>query len=127
MGRPSTEQVMRERSLQNFARIDTLVNTISRLSTQVLLDYIEVFTHKDGRVQKIKYSILSDSYEFQCYARAQVWDTNSNEWHHVYSIPYSLMKTEAKMYYWPASRNINFSNFSEDFETLRHTALKIVF
>lgn len=123
----NTEQYLRDRELNQFVLIESFVNTISKGGQEVTLDLIESFTHKDGRKQKLKYSICSDSYRPQCFARVHVWDPSGNEWHHVYSIPPSLMKTEEKLYYLPNSDRISFGYFEKDFSTLRHTALKIVF
>ena len=46
---------------------------------------------------KLKYSIKSDSYNNQCYARAYKWD--GTKWQQICSIHYDEMQTKSKLVY----------------------------
>lgn len=129
MAHTEAKQFLHDRVLSQFSINDSIVNTISKGPQSVDLDCIEVFTHKDGRVQKLKYSISSSSsYVFDSHAWIHVWDKTSNDWHLVYSIPPSKMNTKSITTAGPDSRQkVLFSHFEDDFCTLRHAALQIVF
>lgn len=43
--------------------------------------------------------IESDSYRFQCFAKATVWDQTDRRWHDVTDIHFSLMKTQEGLVY----------------------------
>jgi archaellin len=110
-----------------IAKIEPITTTLSKGRQTVDFNQIEIYTHNDGRVQKLKYDISSDSNAFQCHARVHVWDTINNQWNYVYSIPYSLMKTEPTMYAWPSTRPVTASLFQADRDELRRVALATVF
>ena len=94
------------------------------------LRYLEIL--KMGG-KKFRISIRSDSYDFQCHAKISIWNSDKDEWNLVYSIPYSEMKTESKLYYICKSKKIDLksysakSKFKEDREELIRLADEIVF
>lgn len=64
---------------------------------------------------KIKLELKSDSYDMQCYAKAYALD--GLEWKLIYSIPYSQMKTGAKLIYAVPYRNGNEEKAKNEFES----------
>lgn len=79
--------------------------------------------------RKFHLRIESDSYDFQCVARVEVWDPVQSQWNFVHAIPYGLMKTPKGLVYKmnksnPVSARVS---FEDDFKALLAVAVKIVF
>lgn len=75
---------------------------------------------------KVRITIKSDSYKAQCFAKADVWSADKLSWNNVTYIAPSLMKTEDKLYYWPASRQVTIAQFLDDESKLLADALAIL-
>ena len=74
---------------------------------------------------KIMIVICSDSYQNQCKAISEVFNQGSLTWNHLYSIPYSLMKTDDRLAY---RTNWNSEDwFEKDFKKVLENTLKILF
>jgi len=71
---------------------------------------------------RLRISIKSDSYAFQCYARISRW--NGTKWEQVHSIHHNLMTTQSGLTYKP--NGTNHDNFVADARQLRKVAHKIV-
>lgn len=108
-------------------KFETIAQTISEGRQTVDLHEVVYAIHEDGRLQKLKFDISSDSYKFQCHARVHVWDNGTNQWNFVYAIPYSRMSTPETMYAWPQTKPKTFGYFKDDRDELRRVALAVVF
>lgn len=75
---------------------------------------------------KLRLSIKSDSYDFQSYAKADLWNATSGQWNPVYQIHYSQMKTPAKLFYWPERAGVHRKHFLADLDQLKKLALQII-
>jgi hypothetical protein len=107
---------------------EILVSTIAKGGQDVTQTVIERFAKSPDQVgKKIRFQIQSDSNRSQCFARAHVWSDATEQWNHIYSIPYALMKTQPTMYAWPSSRPVTAKEFEEDLIQLRRVVLSIVF
>jgi hypothetical protein len=65
---------------------------------------------------KVRLKIKSDSYDFQSYARADVFNPESLSWNPLASIPYSNMKTKTGLVYQPGQ--VGWEAFETDLQTL---------
>lgn len=76
---------------------------------------------------KLRISIKSDSYDFQSYARIEIYNPNDYKWNVLHSIHYSKMQTASKLYY-KHHRNgtIPVSEFQKDIDTLIKVAEQIL-
>lgn len=84
---------------------------------------------------KIQIIIKSDSYDFQNYAIVNVFSPKELKWNLLDSIPFSNMKTPAKLYYQITPdkyqdkeflKRVMSSKFEEDIKTLRESAEMIL-
>jgi hypothetical protein len=75
-------------------------------------------TFRDNNGRKIRLSIKSDSYEFQCHAYAEVWSPTNLRWNRVASIPHANMKTRSGLAYLPANNKATAVHFEADRQTL---------
>ena len=73
----------------------------------------EILESKDGH--KILIEILSDSYDFQSYARLSAFNKNDQKWNIIDTIAYSKMQTPPKLAYSPELKN-NADNLKEYFQ-----------
>lgn len=73
---------------------EKIIEKITYKHDRQSINHREIYTYKNLR---IKLELESDSYDFQCYARAYVLDGLS--WNLIYSIPHSEMKTPSKLTY----------------------------
>lgn len=67
---------------------------------------------------KVLIKIKSDSYDFQSFARAELFDAASNTWSIAGSIHHGQMSTPPKLIYKPQGAGLTFQHFSQDFDTL---------
>jgi len=94
------------------------------------LNYVEVAKVVGDNVVKIV--IKSDSVDFQCYAKALIFDPDKKVWNSLCSIPYGSMKTESKLYYHVRSgdlachRRKYLHKFKKDRDKLIYMANKIL-
>lgn len=70
----------------------------------------------------IKVEVYSDNYDFQSYARAEVWSPVSLTWNPIHSIHYSNMKTRSGL----TSRTGTSKEFTADVTTLLNTSFEIL-
>lgn len=75
----------------------------------------------------LRFRVKSDSYDFQSYARAELWSRSDGKWNEVHSIPYGLMKTPHQLFYLPNRSGVAIGRFEADLEQLQKVALNIVF
>lgn len=78
----------------------------------------------EARAVKVRIKIKSDSYDFQSYARAEVFDQAALKWNQVASIHYSKMSTPSKLAY--VKPTCNFSVFERDIQKLLDETIAIV-
>lgn len=67
---------------------------------------------------KVRIKIKSDSYDFQSFARAELFDASSNSWSIAGTIHHGQMSTPPKLCYMPKGTGVTFQEFSQDFDTL---------
>lgn len=67
---------------------------------------------------KVRIKIKSDSYDFQSFARAELFDAASNSWSIAASIHHGQMSTPPKLCYKPQGTGLAFHHFSQDFDRL---------
>ena len=72
---------------------------------------------------KVRLTILSDSYDFQSRAFAEVWNPNELKWNNVHSIPFSQMQTPHKLYY---DRMVGKHHFQRDLDTLMSMVRSVI-
>jgi hypothetical protein len=102
---------------------ETIVEKISKGQQDMTLSLVEkAFT--DQGIFKLKYSIKSDSYDFQSHAVVYVWSEKDMTWNKLHSIPYSEMQTPPKLVY--RQDGALKSNFQKDFDELRRIAFEIL-
>ena len=89
------------------------------------LNFLELLQLDD---HKLRITIKSDSYRFQCYAKIYVWSDTNKEWSLIDSIHPDNMQTEDKLAY--MSRDIDykksFNLFAKDRKSLIDIAKKIL-
>ncbi len=104
-------------------KINTPVYTLDKkismgrqsVSYQELLDY-------NGK--RICIKIKSDSFEFQCYAKVEVYSMYTDSWNLLYSVPYSNMRTPNSLVY---KKNVSLDNsFEEDRIELLKLAIQVL-
>jgi hypothetical protein len=109
-----------EENIMANPKITTLDQTISngrQATTAVSILTIGTF--------KVRLTVKSDSYDFQCHAKAEVFNFDTLSWNHLYSIPFAQMKTPVGLVYRPNGVNKGF--YSSDLGTLTDMAIKILF
>ncbi len=82
-----------KRTVDSFVPLET---SVSKESQGVL--YKQILKHTASG-NKLLLKIYSDSYDFQCYAKVEMYDPVNLKWNHLESIPYSLMETPGKLVY----------------------------
>jgi hypothetical protein len=95
------------------------------------IDYKEILSFNE---RKLRVSMKSDSYDFQCYARIDLW--NGEKWHEVEHIPYGEMRTPEKLIHLSDNQPSGLSPqqllsnnrefFSNDRQTLLNAAKEIL-
>lgn len=75
---------------------------------------------------KVRISIRSDSYDFQCYARIHVWRPAMLDWSHVHAIPYQQMRTKPGLCYLPNGAGMAPGNFAADIAELMRVAKEVL-
>jgi hypothetical protein len=83
------------------------------------LNYQEIVKIGDD---KVRIRIKSDSYDFQSYARIEVWG-NENKWNNIHNIPFANMATPPELYY---HSNANKRSFKVDRDKLIDVATSIL-
>ena len=91
-----------------------IIEDVSFKSSEQSINRRVIYNYKNTR---IRLSLKSDSYELQCYARAEALD--GFDWKQIYSIPPSLMTTPKDLRYYPEFQhhNADFSKAKSYFET----------
>lgn len=79
---------------------------------------------KGNTKARIRAKIKSDSYDFQSYAKVDVYSPASLSWNEIGSIPYANMNTPHKLGYQP---NATIEHFEKDFEQLVGLAKIVIF
>ena len=110
---------------------NNIIEDITFTSSNQAVSRRVIYKEKD---KKIQLTLKSDSYQMQCYAKAEILqDTEQNtEWKFLYSIPYSLMKTPNKLKYSLEAKNESSiaknikKYFDEDVKTLKSYVSKIL-
>ena len=74
---------------------------------------------------KVRLTVKSDSYNFQSYARASVWNPSEMQWNHVHSINYDQMSTEPALAY--AAFPVKMLAFNYDMKELLKMTKTILF
>jgi hypothetical protein len=97
---------------------------ISKGSQDVIFSLLEKWPGAEGKTTKIKFEVRSDSYQFQCYAVASVWNENDLKWNRVHSIHHADMKTKNSLYYMP--RPATAADFAYDVAELRRVVTEIL-
>ncbi len=80
-----------KRKVNSFVPLET---SVSKERQGVL--YKQILKHTASG-NKLLLKIYSDSYDFQCYAKVEIYDPVTLKWNHLESIPYSLMETPGKL------------------------------
>lgn len=75
---------------------------------------------------RVRLTIKSDSYQFQSFARAEVWNPATLSWNQVHSIHYSEMTTPEGLVYYPNKQGLKVDNFVLDFNRLLKMTQQII-
>ena len=75
---------------------------------------------------KVRLTIKSDSYQFQSFARAEVWNPATLSWNQVHSIHYAEMATPEGLCYHPNKSGLNITHFTRDFDRLLTMVKQII-
>lgn len=75
---------------------------------------------------KVRLTIKSDSYKFQSFARAEVWNPATLSWNQVHSIHYTEMATPEGLCYHPNKQGLKINNFILDFNRLLTMVKQII-
>lgn len=75
---------------------------------------------------KVRLTIKSDSYKFQSFARAEVWNPATLSWNQVHSIHYAEMATPEGLCYYPNKQGLKINNFTLDFNRLLTMVKQII-
>ena len=67
---------------------------------------------------KVRLTIKSDSYKFQSFARAEVWNPATLSWNQDHSIHYAEMTTPEGLSYYPNKSGLKITPFTRDFDRL---------
>lgn len=105
--------------LAKQAAKQVISETISEGQQSVTLDRVLM-----SGENRLRISIKSDSYDFQCHATIKVWAADRKEWSLVHSIPYALMKTPAQLLYRKAMHVA--STFEADASELLRVAIAVL-
>ena len=76
----------------------------------------------DGQFE-VRLTVRSDSYDFQSYARAEVWNPVDLKWNIVHTIHFSDMLTPAGLVY---RQGLSLANFHTDMERLLEATKEIL-
>lgn len=100
----------------------TIKKQISKVSQDLQLnEIIELNKHK------LRISIKSDTYPFQCYAKIYVWSNFKEDWSLIDSIHPDSMATPSKLYYSAKSDyKTSFNLFAADRKKLIDVAKKVL-
>lgn len=71
---------------------------------------------------KLRLTVVSDAYGFQCSARAERWSPMEGRWHNVISIPSAQMKTPKGLRYLPHQTGCEKKHFEADLSELQRLA-----
>lgn len=66
----------------------------------------------------VRLTIRSDSYQFQSFARAEVWSQATLSWNQVHSTHYAEMATPEGLCHLPNEQGLKINNFILDFNRL---------
>ena len=75
---------------------------------------------------KVRLTIKSDSYQFQSFARAEVWNPATLSWNQVHSIHYAEMATPEGLCYHPNKSGLKITHFTRDFDRLLTMVKQII-
>ncbi|AFN39616.1 hypothetical protein MP1412_45 [Pseudomonas phage MP1412] len=75
---------------------------------------------------KVRLTIKSDSYKFQSFARAEVWNPATLSWNQVHSIHYAEMATPEGLCYHPNKSGLKITHFTRDFDRLLTMVKQII-
>lgn len=75
---------------------------------------------------KVRLTIKSDSYKFQSFASAEVWNPATMSWSQVHSIHYAEMATPEGLYYHPNKSGLKITPFTRDFDRLLTMVKQII-
>lgn len=76
---------------------------------------------------KLRFTVVSDAYDFQSSAKAERWNPTEGQWHVVMAIPYGLMKTAPKLIYLPHGAGEQLAKFETDLAELQRQAFLVLF
>ena len=74
---------------------------------------------------KVRFTIKSDSYDFQSHAKAEIFNFETLSWNNLHHIPFAQMKTPIGLVYKPDGLSKGY--YSSDFATLNDVVTKILF
>jgi len=94
--------------------------------TELLEINVDVFAPRDAKKEKLRVRIYSDSYDFQSYAKAELYSPTRGEWSEIASRHYSQMGTPTKLAYLPDATGEKPAWFQIDRDYLVDLAIKIL-
>lgn len=100
---------------------DTIAHAITKNSQDVVLST----TYRAG-ANKFRITIKSNAYDFQSFARVEVWSPVTFSWNELHSIPYAAMQTEKGLCYRSDKIALQPGNFAHDVVTLSRVAVAIM-
>lgn len=75
---------------------------------------------------KVRLTIKSDSYQFQSFARAEVWNPATLSWNQVHSLHYTEMTTPEGLCHYPNKSGLKITHFTRDFDRLLTMVKQII-
>lgn len=75
---------------------------------------------------KVRFTIESDAYKFQCRAFSEVWNPNDLKWNRVHYLPHGEMKTPEGLCYLPNGTGADRKHFLADHKALADMTWKVL-
>lgn len=75
---------------------------------------------------KVRFTIESDAYKFQCRAFSEVWNPDELKWNRVHSLQPSEMRTPEGLCYRPNDTGLDRKHFLADHKTLADMTWKVL-
>ena len=108
--------------MNNYYPLEENVYKIEQTVTAVLYNVLNI----EDKSFKVRFTVESDSYLFQCKATAEVFNPDTLEWNHIYNIHPDGMATPKGLCYKWGDEGTDMKNFEKDVVTLKEMVKKIL-
>ena len=101
--------------MNNYYPLEENVYAINETVTAVLYNVLNI----EDKSFKVRFTVKSDSYLFQCKATAEVFNPDTLEWNQIYNIHPDGMDTQKGLCYKRGNEGADMKNFENDVNTLK--------